>query len=247
MGKRIGTLNRISGSVVIGTGIPDIQVGEIIFVGSDELVGEVIRISEDTFTAQVYESTSGIEPGGKVVATGKKLVTEIGPGMLNRIYDGVGRNLELLAKERGTFITRGAKVSTLPRDRKWHFKPLISKGSKVEYGDIIGEVQETPMMQHKILIPYGLRGTIVKIEEGDFRVDEPVYKISYDGTETELTMMQEWPVRVPRPYKENGRLLLSEPLITGQRVIDTFFPIAKGGSAAIPGGFGTGKTIILHH
>jgi V/A-type H+-transporting ATPase subunit A len=246
MGKRIGTLNRISGSVVIGTGIPDIQVGEIIFVGSEELVGEVIRISEDTFTAQVYESTDGIEPGGKVIATGKKLVTEIGPGMLNRIYDGVGRNLELLAKERGSFITRGAKVSTLPRDRKWHFLPLISKGSKVEFGDIIGEVQETPMMQHKILIPYGLRGTIVKIEEGDFRVDEPMYKISHDGAETELTMMQEWPVRVPRPFKENGRLLLSEPLITGQRVIDTFFPISKGGSAAIPGGFGTGKTIILH-
>ena len=246
MGIRLGTLNRIAGSVIIGTGIPDIQVGEIVFVGSDELIGEVIRLTESTFTAQVYESTSGIEPGGKVIGTGKKLVTEIGPGMLNRIYDGVGRNLELLVKEGGSFITRGAKVSTLPRDQKWHFKPIISKDTRVEYGDIIGEVQETPMMLHKILIPYGIQGVVTSIEEGDFKVDEPAFKVLCNGKEIELTMMQEWPVRVPRPFKENGRLLLSEPLITGQRVIDTFFPISKGGSAAIPGGFGTGKTVILH-
>ena len=243
---RLGNLKRIVGSVVIGTGISDIQVGEVIRIGSDELIGEVIRLAEDTFTAQVYESTSGVRPGEKVIATGKKLVTEIGPGMLNRIYDGLGRDLELLVKEKGSFITRGAKVSTLPRNIRWHFKPIISKGVNVEEGDIIGEIQETPMIIHKILIPYGIKGVLNKIEEGDFKVDEPVAKVSNNGKEIELAMMQEWPIRVPRPFKENGRLPLNKPLITRQRVIDTFFPIAKGGAAAIPGGFGTGKTVILH-
>lgn len=246
MKTRIGSLSRIAGSVIVGTGIPDIQVGEVVFVGSDELIGEVIRLTEDNFTAQVYESTSGIRPGEKVEATGKKMVTEIGPGMLNRIYDGVGRNLELLVKEKGSFISRGAKVSTLPRNIRWHFKPLVAEGAGVEEGDIIGEVQETQMIAHKILVPYGIRGTLTKIEEGDFKVDEPIAKVVNNGKEVDLTMMQEWPVRVPRPFKEGGRLPLDVPLVTGQRAIDTFFPIAKGGAAAIPGGFGTGKTVTLH-
>ncbi len=243
---RIGELRRIAGSIVVGTGIPDIQIGEVVLVGSEELIGEVIRITENTFTAQVYESTSGIKPGEKVVATGKRLVAELGPGMLNRIYDGVGRDLELLFKEKGPFISRGAKVSTLSRNIKWHFKPIIPKGTEVEGGDIIGEVQETPMILHKILIPPGLRGTLISIEEGEFTVDEPVAKILTKDGEIEIKMMQEWPVRIPRPFKENGRLPLDKPLITGQRVIDTFFPIAKGGAASIPGGFGTGKTVTLH-
>jgi len=243
---RIGELRRIAGSIVVGTGIPDIQIGEVVLVGSEELIGEVIRITENTFTAQVYESTSGIKPGEKVVATGKRLVAELGPGMLNRIYDGVGRDLELLFKERGPFISRGAKISTLPRNIKWHFKPTINKGAEVEEGDIIGEVQETPMILHKILISPGLKGTLVSIEEGDFTVDEPIAKIMTKDGEVEIKMMQEWPVRIPRPFKENGRLPLNKPLITGQRVIDTFFPIAKGGAASIPGGFGTGKTVTLH-
>jgi len=246
MKTRTGSLSRIAGSVIVGTGIPDIQVGEVVFVGSDELIGEVIRLTEDNFTAQVYESTSGIRPGEKVEATGKKMVTEIGPGMLNRIYDGVGRNLELLVKEKGSFISRGAKVSTLPRNIRWHFKPLVAEGAGVEEGDIIGEVQETQMIAHKILVPYGIRGTLTKIEEGDFKVDEPIAKVVNNGKEVDLTMMQEWPVRVPRPFKEGGRLPLDVPLVTGQRAIDTFFPIAKGGAAAIPGGFGTGKTVTLH-
>jgi V/A-type H+-transporting ATPase subunit A len=246
MKTRIGSLSRIAGSVIVGTGIPDIQVGEVVFVGSDELIGEVIRLTEDNFTAQVYESTSGIRPGEKVEATGKKMVTEIGPGMLNRIYDGVGRNLELLVKEKGSFISRGAKVSTLPRNIRWHFKPLVAEGAGVEEGDIIGEVQETQMIAHKILVPYGIRGTLTKIEEGDFKVDEPIAKVVNNGKEVDLTIMQEWPVRVPRPFKEGGRLPLDVPLVTGQRAIDTFFPIAKGGAAAIPGGFGTGKTVTLH-
>lgn len=243
---RIGELRRIAGSIVVGAGVPDIQIGEVVLVGSEELIGEVIRITENTFTAQVYESTSGIKPGEKVVATGKRLVAELGPGMLNRIYDGVGRDLELLFKERGPFISRGAKISTLPRNIKWHFKPIINKNTEVEGGDIIGEVQETPMILHKILIPPGLKGTLVSIEEGDFTVDEPIAKIMTKDGEVEIKMMQEWPVRIPRPFKENERLPLDKPLITGQRVIDTFFPIAKGGAASIPGGFGTGKTVTLH-
>lgn len=243
---RIGEIRRIAGSIIVGTGIPDIQIGEVVLVGSEELIGEVIRITEDTFTAQVYESTSGIKPGEKIIGTNKRLVAELGPGMLNRIYDGVGRDLELLFKERGPFISRGAKISTLPRNVKWHFKPTLTKGSEVEGGDIIGEVQETPMLLHKILIPPDIKGTLTYIEEGDFTVEETIAKVMTKNGEVEIKMMQEWPVRIPRPFKENGRLPLNKPLITGQRVIDTFFPIAKGGAASIPGGFGTGKTVTLH-
>ncbi len=243
---RIGEIRRVAGSIIVGTGIPDIQIGEVVLVGSEELIGEVIKITEDMFTAQVYESTSGIRPGEKVVGTNKRLIAELGPGMLNKIYDGVGRDLELLFKERGPFISRGAKISTLPRNIKWHFKPILSKGVEVEGGDIIGEVQETPMLLHKILIPPDVKGLLTYIEEGDFTVDEPVAKVMTKHGEVEIKMMQEWPVRIPRPFKENGRLPLNKPLITGQRVIDTFFPIAKGGAASIPGGFGTGKTVTLH-
>ncbi|MGB9728537.1 MAG: V-type ATP synthase subunit A [Thermoprotei archaeon] len=243
---RIGEIRRVAGSIIVGTGIPDIQIGEVVLVGSEELIGEVIKITEDMFTAQVYESTSGIRPGEKIVGTNKRLIAELGPGMLNKIYDGVGRDLELLFKERGPFISRGAKISTLPRNIKWHFKPILAKGVEVEGGDIIGEVQETPMLLHKILIPPDIKGVLIYIEEGDFTVDEPVAKVMTKHGEVEIKMMQEWPVRIPRPFKENGRLPLNKPLITGQRVIDTFFPIAKGGAASIPGGFGTGKTVTLH-
>ncbi len=243
---RIGEIRRVAGSIIVGTGIPDIQIGEVVLVGSEELIGEVIKITEDMFTAQVYESTSGIRPGEKIVGTNKRLIAELGPGMLNKIYDGVGRDLELLFKERGPFISRGAKISTLPRNIKWHFKPILAKGVEVEGGDIIGEVQETPMLLHKILIPPDIKGVLIYIEEGDFTVDEPVAKVMTKHGEVEIKMMQEWPVRIPRPFKENGRLPLNKPLITGQRVIDTFFPIAKGGTASIPGGFGTGKTVTLH-
>ncbi|MEM3832166.1 MAG: V-type ATP synthase subunit A [Thermoprotei archaeon] len=243
---RVGEIRRVAGSIIVGTGIPDIQMGEVVLVGSEELIGEVIRITENMFTAQVYESTSGIKPGEKVVGTNKRLVAELGPGMLNKTYDGVGRDLELLFKERGPFISRGAKISTLPRNIKWHFKPILAEGVEVEGGDIIGEVQETPMLLHKILIPPDVKGVLTYIEEGDFTVEEPVAKVKTKYGEIEVKMMQEWPVRIPRPFKENGRLPLNKPLITGQRVIDTFFPIAKGGAASIPGGFGTGKTVTLH-
>lgn len=241
-----GSLERVAGSIVVGTGIADMKMGEVVLVGREELIGEVVKLSEDTFTAQVYESTGGIGPGEKVIGTGKRLVAELGPGLLNRVYDGVARDLEILFKERGSFIQRGVKVSKLRRDVKWDFKPSLARGATVSEGDIIGTVQETPMLLHRILVPPGIRaGTLKQIDEGSFTVDEVVAVVSGKDREQKVSLMQEWPVKVPRPFKEGGRLALDAPLITGQRVIDTFYPIAKGGSAAIPGGFGTGKTIML--
>lgn len=243
---QVGSLRRVAGSIVVGSGIADMKMGEVVLVGKDELIGEVVKLTEDSFTAQVYESTAGIGPGEKVLGTGKRLVAELGPGLLNRVYDGVGRDLELLYKERGSFIQRGAKVSKLRRDIKWDFKPMISKGTTISEGDVIGTVQETPMLVHRVLIPSGIKsGTLKQIEEGSFSVDEVIALVSYKDREHEISLMQEWPVKVPRPFNESRRLALDTPLITGQRVIDTFYPIAKGGAAAIPGGFGTGKTIML--
>jgi len=241
--KRKGSVSKVSGTVVIGKGIPDIEVGEVVEVGLQGLIGEVIRVRENYFTAQVYEPTTGIKPGDPVVATGRKLVAELGPGLITNIIDGIGRPLEELLRKAGPFITRGIKAYTLPRDKKWAFKPLVKKGEKVGEGDIIGVVRESPMVEHKIMIPPGVHGEIKEIYEGDFTVTEP---IGYLDGDKPITMMQEWPVRVPRPFREGGRLQLSEPLVTGQRVIDIFFPVAKGGAACIPGGFGTGKTVMLH-
>ncbi len=244
--SQTGILSRVAGSVVVGSGITDIMMGEVVLVGREELVGEVVKVTEKSFTAQVYEYTGGIGPGGKIVATGKRLITELGPGLLNRIFDGVARDLELLFRERGSFIERGVKVNTLRRDLNWEFTAALAKGATVAPGDVLGTVQETPMVLHRILVPPGMEGTLKQIEEtGNFKVDESVAIVSNRQGEHKLTLMQEWPVKIPRPFREGGRLGLDLPLITGQRVIDTFYPIAKGGAAAIPGGFGTGKTITL--
>ena len=245
MSVRKGFIERISGPVVIAKGIKDIKLGEVVEVGYERLIGEVVRVSEEYFTIQVYESTSGIRPGEPVYATGKMLVAELGPGLLARIFDGVQRPLEEILKRVGPFIRRGVKVNALPRDVKWYFKPIVKPGIKVEEGDIIGVVQETPLIEHKIMIPPGIRGELVKIEEGEFTVEEPIAQVKTKKSEiVDIKMMHEWPVRVPRPFKE--RLPCKVPLVTGQRVIDTFFPVAKGGAACIPGGFGTGKTVTLH-
>ena len=242
---RVGEIERITGSVIVASGVKDIEIGEVVEVGEEGLIGEVIRLGEDTFTVQVYESTSGLKPGEKVVATGKRLVAELGPGLLTSIFDGVERPEDKLLEISGPFITRGIKVNALPRDKKWYFKPVVKKGDKVGPGDVIGEVQETRAIIHKVMIPPDIReGEIVKIEEGEFTVEETIAIVKVNGEEREIKLMQEWPVRVPRPFKR--RLPLERPLITGQRVIDIFFPIAKGGAAAIPGGFGTGKTVMLH-
>lgn len=242
---RVGKLVKISGSVIIGKGIPDIEIGEVIEVGDEGLIGEVIRVSEDVFTAQVYEPTSGLKVGDKVIATGRRLVAELGPGLLMNILDGIGRPLEILIKKSGPFIRRGIKAYTLPRDKKWHFKPLVKKGEKISGGDIIGVVQETPIVEHKIMAPPYIHGVVKEIYEGDFTVLDPIAYLE-NGKERPLYLMQEWPVRLPRPFAKDGRLPLMKPLVTGQRVIDIFFPVPKGGAACIPGGFGTGKTVMLH-
>ncbi|RLE59900.1 MAG: V-type ATP synthase subunit A [Thermoprotei archaeon] len=242
--ERKGYIISISGPVVAARGIPDIKIGEVVYVGNERLLGEVVRVSQERFMVQVYEDTSGIKPNEPVFASGKLLVAELGPGLMSTVFDGVQRPLKNILELVGPFVRRGVKVNALPRDKKWHFIPKVKVGDKVESGDIIGTVQETSLIEHKIMVPVGISGTIKRIEEGDFTVEETVAVLESDGREIELNMIQEWPVRTPRPYKE--RLSSEVPLIIGQRVIDTFFPVAKGGAAAIPGGFGTGKTVTLH-
>jgi V/A-type H+-transporting ATPase subunit A len=240
---RTGIIERITGSVVVASGIKDVHVGEIADVGEEGLIGEVIRVSENNFTIQVYEPTSGVKPGEGVVATGKRLIAELGPGLLTNILDGIGRPLQPILQQKGPFLSRGIKLNTLPRDKKWHFKHAKMNRDKVEEGDIIGEVEETTRVSHKIMVPPGVGGKVVEIRDGDFTIEEPVAILDQSGKKTEIRMMQEWPIRLPRPSR--SRLPLERPLITGQRVIDTFFPLPKGGTACIPGGFGTGKTVVL--
>jgi len=245
LSNRVGRIEKVSGAVVIVKGIPDIRIGEVVEVGVEKLIGEVVRVSEEDFTVQVYESTDGIRPGEPVYATGKILAAELGPGLITSIFDGIQRPLEKVLKISGPFIERGIRVNVLPRDKRWYFKPYVKSGDKVYPGDIIGEVEETPLIRHKIMIPNNMRGKITEIYEGEYRITEPVgYIVDSNGRSKEVKMFHEWPIRTPRPYKE--RLSSEVPLLTGLRVIDTFFPIAKGGAGCIPGGFGTGKTVTLH-
>ncbi|RLE71158.1 MAG: V-type ATP synthase subunit A [Thermoprotei archaeon] len=242
---RKGVIDRVSGPLVVCSGIRGVAIGEIVEVGSEGLIGEVVRVIGDRFFVQVYESTSGLKPGEGVVATGRRLTAELGPGLLGSIFDGIQRPLPELLKLSGPFIGRGFKLNALPRDRKWCFKPLVRVGDRVGPGDIIGIVEETPMIVHKVMVPPHLRpGEITRIEEGEFTVEEGVATLVTRDGEVEIRLMHEWPVRVARPWAD--RLAPEEPLLTGQRVIDTFFPISKGGTACVPGGFGTGKTVLLH-
>jgi V/A-type H+-transporting ATPase subunit A len=243
---RVGQIRWISGSVVVASGISNIETGEIVEVGGERLIGEVIRITGDEFTVQVYEVTTGLRPGEKVKGTGKRLVAELGPGLLNNILDGIGRPLETIRQSQGAFIGRGVRANTLPRDKKWHFKPEAKRGDKVSGGDTLGTVQETAAITHKIIVPPNIAGTILSIEEGDYTVEEAIGQLEAPDGRVDLRLMHEWPIRTPRPFKTGGRIPLDEPLVTGQRVIDTFFPLPKGGTASIPGGFGTGKTVMLH-
>ncbi len=241
---RTGEIERITGSVIVASGIHDIYMGEVVEVGDEGLVGEVIRVSERDFTVQVYEPTSGLKPGEKIAATGKRLTAELGPGLLMNVTDGIERPLEPILKQEGPFMTRGIKINALPRNKEWDFSPNVKKGDHVHEGDVLGVVQETQMLLHKVMVPPRMSGRIASIDRGSFRVDEPVAVLEEGGEKKEIRMMQEWPVRSPRPFKR--RLALDRHLITGQRVIDVFFPMAKGGTASIPGGFGTGKTVTLH-
>ncbi|HXX87096.1 MAG TPA: V-type ATP synthase subunit A [Candidatus Acidoferrum sp.] len=240
---RKGEIERITGSVIEASGIPDVYMGEVVEVGDDCLIGEVISIAENRFTVQVYEPTSGLRPGERVNATEKRLVAELGPGLLANIFDGIERPLERMMKLKGAFLGRGIRVNKLARDKKWHFKPKLRTGAIVNEGDVLGEVAETRAVPHKIMAPSGTSGKLKSISEGDFTVEESIALITRDEEDIEVRMMHEWPVRTPRPFR--NRLPLERHLITGQRVIDVFFPLAKGGAASIPGGFGTGKTVML--
>ncbi|MFO8143250.1 MAG: V-type ATP synthase subunit A [Dehalococcoidales bacterium] len=239
----MGKIWRVSGPLVIGEEMKGTKVYEVVEIGSDRLVGEIIGLEEDRAIIQVHEETQGLRVGEEIRGTGNILAAELGPGLLGSIYDGLQKSLTVLL-ENSPFIERGAKAFALPRDRKWHFTPTVKAGDKVGEGTVIGTVQETEIIEHRIMVPPGIKGTVKKISEGDFTVIEPVAVLdSNGGGEKELIMMQKWPVRRPRPYMR--RYPASRLLITGMRILDYMFPLALGGKAAIPGGFGTGKTVAL--
>ncbi len=235
--KTKGEIYRISGPVVIISGL-NTKMYDVVKVGNEGLMGEVIGIEGDKSTVQVYEETSGIRPGEPVENTGMPLSVELGPGLLESIYDGIQRPLPILKESMGDFIKRGVSANGLSREKQWDFVPVIKKGDKVNGGDIIGKVRETQNIEHRILVPPKISGTVAEIKSGKFKVDEVICKLS-EGQE--LTMMQKWPVRKPRPVSK--KLMPNTPLITGQRILDGLFPVAKGGTAAIPGPFGSGKTV----
>ena len=239
----VGKIWRISGPLVIAEGMRGSLVYEVVEVGEEALIGEIIGLEGDKAIIQVYEDTSGLTVGEKVVGTGNPLVAELGPGIVGTVYDGLQRPLSVLETLVGPFIRRGVRAHALPRDKKWHFKPLIKPGTKVYGGEIIGTVPETPIIEHKVMIPPDTKGVVKEVApEGDYTIEEPVVILEHDGQKIEVKMYHKWPVRKPRPYRR--KLDPEEPLITGTRVIDYMFPLAKGGKAAIPGGFGTGKCVM---
>ncbi|ADG13120.1 ATP synthase, A subunit [Methanocaldococcus infernus ME] len=241
-----GKIVKIAGPVVVAEGMKGSQMYEVVKVGEEKLTGEIIQLHGDRAVIQVYEETTGVKPGEPVIGTGSPLSVELGPGMLRAMYDGIQRPLTAIEEKTGSiFIPRGVDVPALPREIKWEFKPVVNEGDLVEGGDVIGLVDETPSITHKIMVPFGIKGKIVEIKEGKFTVEETVATVELENGETrEIKMMQKWPVRKGRPYRE--KLPPKIPLITGQRVEDTFFTLAKGGTAAIPGPFGSGKTVTQH-
>ncbi len=241
-----GKIVKIAGPVVVAEGMKGAQMYEVVKVGEEGLTGEIIQLQNDKAVIQVYEETTGIKPGEPVEGTGAPLSVELGPGMLKAMYDGIQRPLTAIESETGDiFIPRGVSVPSLSRDIKWDFTPTVNVGDYVEEGDIIGTVPETKSIVHKILVPVGVKGKIKEIKSGSFTVEETVAVVETEnGEEKEIMMMQKWPVRKPRPYKEKLPPVI--PLITGQRVEDTFFGLAKGGASAIPGPFGSGKTVTQH-
>ncbi len=246
-GNNLGKVIRIAGPVVRAVGLENVRLYDVVRVGEMGLVGEVIRLAEGITTVQVYEDTSGIRVGEPVHGTGLPLVVQLGPGLLGQVYDGLQRPLEILAKAGGEFIQRGVYASPLPEEQRWQFTPRAAVGDVVGPGDILGVAPESRTIEHRIMIPPHLRGRVASIRTGEFTVNETVAVIESEndaGGDVEITLVQRWPVRQPRPCQT--RLAPREPLLTGTRIIDAFFPVAKGGSAIIPGGFGTGKTVAEH-
>ena len=239
-----GTIKKVAGPLVIAKGMRDANMYDVVRVSSQRLIGEIIEIHGDEASIQVYEETSGLGPGEPVESMGVPMSVELGPGLITSIYDGIQRPLDDIMKISGNNLKRGVEVASLKRDKKWEFVPVAKAGDEVEAGDVLGTVQETIVVQQKIMVPYGVKGTVKEIKAGTFTVEEVVAVIATEKGDKELTMMQRWPVRKGRPYQK--KLPPVKPLVTGQRVIDTFFPIAKGGVAAVPGPFGSGKTVIQH-
>jgi len=236
---------RVAGPLVEADGMRGHQMHEVVRVGDEKLVGEIIRLDGDIASIQVYEETSGLKPSEPVEGTGRPLSVELGPGILKSIYDGIQRPLNLIRDKSGDYITRGIVVSPLDKTKKWDFKAIIKEGDKVMAGDIIGEIKETKTIINRVMVPYGIEGVVEHIEDGSFRITDTICIVkSKDKKRHEISSMQVWPVRRPRPYKQ--KLPPELPLISGQRVFDTFFPLAKGGTAAIPGPFGSGKTVSQH-
>ncbi|HOQ05812.1 MAG TPA: V-type ATP synthase subunit A [Anaerohalosphaeraceae bacterium] len=242
--QKIGRIIKVAGPVVVAEGMTGAHMYDVVRVGEENLIGEIVELHGDRASIQVYEDTVGIGPGEKVVNTGAPLSVELGPGLISNIYDGIQRPLSALVEAQGSFIKRGSDIPGLPRDKKWHFRPTIQNGTEVEPGDILGEVQESTLVRHKIMVPPGVRGRLEGLSEGEFTVTEQIGVVKTKQGERVLTLMQKWPVRRPRPVQQ--RLNPNKILLTGQRVIDAFFPIAKGGTACVPGPFGTGKTVVQH-
>lgn len=242
--ENTGKIVKVSGPLVVAEGLENPKMYDVVKIGMQQLMGEIIEIRGKTVSIQVYEETAGLGPEDPVYLSGEPLSVELGPGLLNNIFDGIQRPLELLKKEAGDFISRGLTVNALDRDKKWEFIPTVKEGDLLIEGDVIGTVQETSIINHKIMVPINIKGKVKKIKSGLFNIEETVCVLLEGEKEHRISMLTRWPVRSPRPYKQ--KMAPKEPLTTGQRVIDSFFPVAKGGSACIPGPFGSGKTVTQH-
>ncbi len=240
----VGKTVKISGPLIVAENMADCKMYDVVQVSDLKLIGEIIELRGDKASIQVYEETSGLGPGEDVVPTGEPLSAELAPGLITGIFDGIQRPLTTLYFEYGSRISRGVSVNKLDREKKWNFTPRVKVGDKVQAGDILGVVQETEIVEHRIMVPYGMEGVVTKIGEGDFTIEETVAHIKTEKGDTAVCMLQKWPVRKGRPYRE--KLTPDQPMVTGQRVIDTLFPIARGGVAAVPGPFGSGKTVVQH-
>ena len=241
---REGKIIRVAGPLVVASECLGAKMYDMVKIGELGLIGEIIELREDKAFIQVYEDTTGIGPGEPVILTGKPLSVELGPGLISSIYDGIQRPLDIIRAKEGNFVTRGVELPSLDREKKWKFLPFVKKGQKVEEGDFLGEVEETPLVKHKIMVPPGGAGKIVKIKAGKFPVEEAVAQIQTADGSVNVKMYQTWSIRKHRKVRE--RLMPDEPLTTGQRVLDTLFSVAKGGTACVPGPFGSGKTVVQH-
>ena len=239
-----GRIVKVSGPLVVAEGMEDASMADVVRVGKQQLIGEILNMTGGSASIQVYEETSGLGPGAEVTTTGMPLSVELGPGMLENIYDGIQRPLTEIRDRCGETIARGVQVPALNREKKWAFTPTVKKGDKLSGGDVIGTVQETSAVLHKIMVPPKMAGTVKEIQSGEFTVEQTVCVLETEKGEEHLSLMQKWPVRVARPY--DRKFTPSQPLMTGQRIIDTMFPLAKGGTAAVPGPFGSGKTVVQH-